>query len=224
MSKEERMELIKRGIDPMRFSPPKTGNKSLLLGLICIAIGLALLISNLMMGHGLLGQDTLAISLMFLLGLFGFGMKSGLMPLHIWLPGAHAAAPSHASALLSGVMIKTGIYGLVRFTSFFAEIPAWWGWTFMLLGAISGIFGVALAIAQHDIKRLLAYHSVENIGIIALGLGLALLGRSYDQPLLVTLGLSSRRRVPTPWHPIPTLVGTDSLLRSPQPGDRHVWT
>ena len=129
-------------------------------------------------------------SLMFLLGLFGFGMKSGLMPLHIWLPGAHAAAPSHASALLSGVMIKTGIYGLVRFTSFFAEIPPWWGWTFMLLGAISGILGVALAIAQHDIKRLLAYHSVENIGIIALGLGLALLGRSYDQPLLVTLGLS----------------------------------
>lgn len=129
-------------------------------------------------------------SLMFLLGLFGFGMKSGLMPLHIWLPGAHAAAPSHASALLSGVMIKTGIYGLVRFTSFFAEIPAWWGWTFMLLGAISGIFGVALAIAQHDIKRLLAYHSVENIGIIALGLGLALLGRSYDQPVLVVLGLS----------------------------------
>ena len=128
--------------------------------------------------------------LMFLLGLFGFGMKAGLMPLHIWLPGAHAAAPSHASALLSGVMIKSGIYGLVRFTSFFAEIPAWWGWTLLLLGAISGILGVALAIAQHDIKRLLAYHSVENIGIIALGLGLALLGRSYDQPVLVILGLS----------------------------------
>jgi len=129
-------------------------------------------------------------SLIFLLGLFGFGMKAGLMPLHIWLPGAHAAAPSHASALLSGVMIKTGIYGLVRLTSFFAEIPPWWGWTLLLLGAISGILGVASALAQHDIKRLLAYHSVENIGIIALGFGLALLGRSYDQPALMILGLS----------------------------------
>ncbi len=129
-------------------------------------------------------------SLIFLLGLFGFGMKAGLMPLHIWLPGAHAAAPSHASALLSGIMIKTGIYGLVRITSFFAEIPPWWGWLLLIMGAISGIFGVALAIAQHDIKRLLAYHSVEKIGIIKLGLGLALLGRSYDQPVLILLGLT----------------------------------
>lgn len=131
-----------------------------------------------------------ASSLVFLLGLFGFGMKAGLMPLHIWLPGAHAAAPSHASALLSGVMIKTGIYGLVRLTSFFAEIPAWWGWTVLALGALSGIMGVVLALAQHDIKRLLAYHSVENIGIIALGLGLALLGRSYQLPELTMLGLA----------------------------------
>jgi len=129
-------------------------------------------------------------SLIFLLGLFGFGMKAGLMPLHIWLPGAHAAAPSHASALLSGVMIKTGIYGLVRLTSLFAAIPAWWGWTLLALGVVSGIMGVALALAQHDIKRLLAYHSVENIGIIALGLGLALLGRSYQLPELTALGLA----------------------------------
>jgi len=129
-------------------------------------------------------------SLIFLFALFGFGMKAGLIPLHVWLPGAHAAAPSHASALLSGVMIKTGIYGLVRLTSMFAEIPPWWGWTILLLGGISGILGVALALAQHDIKRLLAYHSVENIGIIALGLGLALLGRSYHLPELVALGLA----------------------------------
>jgi hydrogenase-4 component B len=132
----------------------------------------------------------LGSGLIFLLGLFGFGMKAGLMPLHIWLPGAHAAAPSHASALLSGVIIKMGIYGLLRLTSFYAEIPAWWGWTLLLLGAVSGVLGVTLAIAQHDIKRLLAYHSVENIGIITLGLALALLGRSYDQPTLVVLGLS----------------------------------
>lgn len=128
--------------------------------------------------------------LIFLLGLFGFGMKAGIMPLHIWLPGAHASAPSHASALLSGVMIKTGIYGLVRLTSFFRDIPPWWGWTLLALGIISGIMGVALALAQHDIKRLLAYHSVENIGIIVLGLGLALLGRSYHLPELVGLGLA----------------------------------
>jgi len=134
--------------------------------------------------------STAGSSLIFLLGLFGFGMKAGLIPLHIWLPGAHAAAPSHASALLSGVMIKTGIYGLVRLTSFFAEIPAWWGWTLLSLGVISGIMGVVLALAQHDIKRLLAYHSVENIGIITLGLGLALLGRSYQMPELTALGLA----------------------------------
>ena len=128
-------------------------------------------------------------SAIFLLGLFGFGLKAGLMPLHVWLPGAHAAAPSHVSALLSGVMIKTGIYGLVRLTSFFSDAPPWWGWTILLLGAVSGVMGVLFAIAQHDIKRLLAYHSVENIGIIALGLGTALLGRSYDMPLLTALGL-----------------------------------
>ena len=126
----------------------------------------------------------------FLLGIFGFGLKAGLIPLHIWLPGAHAAAPSHASALLSGVMIKLGIYGLVRLTSFYADIPPWWGWTVLLLGVLSGIFGVALAIAQHDIKRLLAYHSVENIGIIAMGLGLALLGRSFNLPALTLLGIA----------------------------------
>jgi hydrogenase-4 component B len=126
----------------------------------------------------------------FLLGMFGFGIKAGIMPLHIWLPDAHAAAPSHASALLSGVMIKTGIYGLVRMTSFFADIPPWWGWLLLALGALSGILGVALALAQHDIKRLLAYHSVENIGIIILGLGMALLGRSHGVDALVVLGLA----------------------------------
>jgi hydrogenase-4 component B len=139
---------------------------------------------------GTLATGAVAATAIFLLGLFGFGIKAGLMPLHIWLPGAHAAAPSHVSALLSGVMIKSGIYGLVRLTGFFADIPSWWGWLVLFLGASSGIMGVAFAIAQHDIKRLLAYHSVENIGIIALGLGTALLGRTYDLPVLVVLGLA----------------------------------
>lgn len=126
----------------------------------------------------------------FLLGLFGFGLKAGIMPLHVWLPGAHAAAPSHISALLSGIMIKTGIYGLVRLTSLYHEIPLWWGWTLLVLGAITGILGVAYALAQHDLKRLLAYHSVENIGIIVLGLGLALIGCSTGHPALTVLGLA----------------------------------
>lgn len=126
----------------------------------------------------------------FLLALFAFGLKAGIIPLHVWLPGAHAAAPSHISALLSGLMLKTGIYGLVRVTSLFSTIPLWWGWTLIALGVITGIFGVAYALAQHDIKRLLAYHSVENIGIITLGLGLALLGRSAALPELVALGLA----------------------------------
>lgn len=136
------------------------------------------------------GSFTQAGTAIFLLGLFGFGLKAGLMPLHIWLPGAHAAAPSHASALLSGVMIKTGIYGLVRLTSFFSAIPPWWGWTVLFVGVLSGILGVVFALAQHDIKRLLAYHSVENIGIIALGLGLALLGQSHGLPKLALLGMA----------------------------------
>lgn len=126
----------------------------------------------------------------FLLALFGFGIKAGLMPLHLWLPGAHAAAPSHISALLSGVMIKSGIYGLVRITGFYADIPLWWGGTILALGVISGVLGVVFALAQHDLKRLLAYHSVENIGIIAIGLGLALLGRATGRPELVALGLA----------------------------------
>ena len=126
----------------------------------------------------------------FLLGLFGFGLKAGIMPLHIWLPGAHANAPSHVSAVMSGVLIKMGIYGLVRLTASFAHPPLWWGVVVLALGVVSGILGVAFAIGQHDIKRLLAYHSVENIGIIWMGLGIALIGRALDQPVLVVLGLA----------------------------------
>ncbi len=126
----------------------------------------------------------------FVLALFGFGSKAGLMPLHLWLPGGHGSAPAHVSAILSGVMIKTGIYGLVRVSGFFVAPPPWWGWLLLVMGVVSAVMGVVFAIAQHDIKRLLAYHSVENIGIIAMGLGLALLGRSYHLPVLAALGLA----------------------------------
>ena len=110
----------------------------------------------------------------FLLALIGCGVKAGVMPLHIWLPGAHAASPSHVSALLSGVVIKMGIYGLVRVLSLY-DVPAgWFGGTVLILGVISSVLGVALALAQHDLKRLLAYHSIENIGIILTGIGLGM--------------------------------------------------
>ncbi len=127
---------------------------------------------------------------LFLLALVGFGTKAGFVPLHVWLPEAHPAAPSHASALLSGVMIKTGLYGLVRTVTFLGTPPAWWGWVLVGVGATSGILGVLFAIAQHDLKRLLAYHSVENVGIIALGLGLGSLGWTYGAPWLAAFGLA----------------------------------
>jgi hydrogenase-4 component B len=128
-------------------------------------------------------------SAIFLTGLFGFGLKAGVMPLHVWLPSAHANAPSHISAILSGVVLKSGIYGMVRVFFSFYDIPAWWGCSMLLLGCLSGVLGVAFAIGQHDLKRLLAYHSIENIGIITMGLGVALIGRNQDIPALVLLGL-----------------------------------
>lgn len=129
-------------------------------------------------------------SLIFLLALGGFGIKAGLMPLHFWLPSAHAMAPSHVSAIMSGVLIKAGIYGLVRITSILPDPPIWWGALVLVLATISAVLGVAFALGQHDLKRLLAYHSIENIGIIAIGLALALLGRTLGQPVWVVLGLS----------------------------------
>lgn len=131
-----------------------------------------------------------AASGIFVLGLIGFGFKAGLMPLHVWLPGAHANAPSHVSALMSGVMLKMGIYGIIRLCSLLPIGPQWWGISLLLIGLISGIAGIATAIGQRDIKRILAYSSIENIGIIAMGLGLALVGRSSDRPEWVVLGLA----------------------------------
>ena len=124
----------------------------------------------------------------FILALIGFGLKAGIMPLHVWLPSAHAIAPSHVSALMSGVFIKMGVYGLFRITSLVPHPPIEWGAVLLGLGGVSGILGVVFAISQHDLKRLLAYHSIENIGIILMGLGLALVGRSLGRADLVVLG------------------------------------
>jgi len=136
------------------------------------------------------GQNSGFINLLFVLAIIGFGTKAGFYPLHVWLPEAHPAAPSHVSALMSGVMIKTGIYALIRLVAILGPPPAWWGWLVISIGAVSGVLGVVFALAQHDIKRLLAYHSVENIGIIALGIGLGFLGWSYDNPFIMIAGFA----------------------------------
>lgn len=129
-------------------------------------------------------------ALIFTLALVGFGFKAGIVPLHFWLPGAHGVAPSHVSALMSGVVIKMGIYGLLRTVSLVGAPPAWWGWLVLCLGLASGVLGVLWALTQHDLKRLLAYHSVENIGIILIGLGIGALGARYDAPVLAVLGFA----------------------------------
>lgn len=126
----------------------------------------------------------------FVLAVAAFGLKAGLMPLHIWLPGAHATAPSHVSAIMSGVLIKMGVYGILRVTSLLPNPPLAWGLVLLAFGAISGVLGVAYAIGQHDIKRLLAYHSIENIGIIVMGAGLALVGRSLGRADWIVFGLA----------------------------------
>ncbi len=124
----------------------------------------------------------------FLLALLGFGTKAGFWPVHVWLPDAHPAAPSHVSALMSGVMIKMGIYGLLRTLTLLGPPPAWWGTLVVGIGVVSGLAGVLYALAQHDFKRLLAYHSIENVGIIALGIGIGLLGQSRGESTVAFLG------------------------------------
>ncbi len=130
-----------------------------------------------------------AATAVFVLGLVGFGLKAGVVPLHVWLPAAHAAAPSHVSAVLSGVMIKMGVYGLLRILAVLPETPPWWGALLLALGGASGLAGIAYAIGQRDLKRALAYSSIENIGIVIMGVGLAVLGRATSQPVLTALGL-----------------------------------
>ncbi len=128
-------------------------------------------------------------SAVFLLALVGFGSKAGLVPLHVWLPLAHPAAPSHVSALMSGVMIKMGVYGLLRVgLDLLGGGPAWWGGLVLAAGALSALLGVLYALMEHDLKRLLAYHSVENIGIIFIGLGAGWMFQSYGLGTLAALG------------------------------------
>jgi formate hydrogenlyase subunit 3/multisubunit Na+/H+ antiporter MnhD subunit len=126
----------------------------------------------------------------FLLAFFGFGAKAGMLPLHVWLPEAHPAAPSPVSALMSGIMLKTAIYGMVRVIFDLIGNVRWeWGMVVLVVGAATTLFGVLYALMQHDLKRLLAYHSVENIGIILLGLGLSMVFIGFGHPAAGVLGL-----------------------------------
>ena len=128
----------------------------------------------------------------FLLALFGFGAKAGLVPVHVWLPEAHPAAPSPVSAMMSGVMLKTAIYGLLRVSFDLLGSPIWWwGVVALAVGLVTALFGVLYSTVQSDMKRLLAYSSIENIGLIAVGIGLTLIFHAYRMEALAALAMTA---------------------------------
>jgi hydrogenase-4 component B len=128
--------------------------------------------------------------IVFALAFIGFGSKAGVFPLHVWLPHAHPAAPSHISAVMSGVMIKCGIYGILRTYAMLDWHTPIFSYIVLIAGMVSGILGVVYALGQHDLKCLLAYHSVENIGIILIGLGVGMLGVAVGKPVMAVLGFT----------------------------------
>lgn len=131
-----------------------------------------------------------AAGLILLLALIGFGTKAGIVPLHIWLPEAHPAAPSHVSALMSGVMIKLGLYGLLRVMMFIGPPAVWWGPMLVAIGFVGAVLGISCALVQRDLKRALAYSSVENVGLIVLALGIGIWGLTAHHPVVAALGLA----------------------------------
>jgi hydrogenase-4 component B len=138
------------------------------------------------------GLPPAARGLVFTLAVLGFGGKAGLVPLHVWLPRAHPAAPSHVSALMSGVMVKLGVYGVLRVgLDLLGEGPAWWGGLLILLGAASALLGVLYALMEDDLKRLLAYSTVENVGLVFIGAGAGLLFASLGEPAAAVLALAA---------------------------------
>lgn len=159
----------------------------------------------------------------FLLALFGFGAKAGVLPLHVWLPEAHPAAPSPVSALMSGVMLKTAIYGILRVTfDLLGTQLWWWGVLALALGLITAVFGVMFAAVQADMKRLLAYSSIENIGLLLAGIGLTLIFHVYGKEALAALAL-----IATLYHCLNhalfkslLFVGTGSILHAT--GERNM--
>jgi formate hydrogenlyase subunit 3/multisubunit Na+/H+ antiporter MnhD subunit len=168
--------------------------------LIQMHIGFFLILIGFMILYNKTGQMSFdALSLYFQqnnnIGLFslffiGFGIKAGFIPLHTWLPEAHPAAPSHVSGLMSGVMIKMGIYGIFRILTFIHSDILIIGYVILIVSILSGIFGVMMAIVQHDLKKLLAYHSIENIGIIGIGMGIGTIGVATGNNILIIYGYS----------------------------------
>jgi hydrogenase-4 component B len=139
-----------------------------------------------------LGLSPTARGFVFTLAVLGFGGKAGLVPLHVWLPRAHPAAPSHVSALMSGVMVKLGVYGVLRFAlDLLGGGPAWWGGLLIVLGAVSALVGVLYALMEDDLKRLLAYSTVENIGLVFIGAGAGLLFASLGERAAAGLALAA---------------------------------
>jgi hydrogenase-4 component B len=143
-----------------------------------------------------LGLDVTTRTTLFFLALGGFATKAGVVPLHVWLPRAHPAAPSHISALMSGVMLKVAIYGILRFAFDLlapadGPLPPSWGWVVLFVGTTSAVLGVLYALQQHDLKRLLAFHSVENVGIILIGVGLAMTLWRWQSSTLATVAMTA---------------------------------
>jgi hydrogenase-4 component B len=181
----------------------KNNIKAGLLYFIMTHIGTAFIILAFLLLYGATGSFDFSViknnigavspilrNIIFVLTLIGFGTKAGIIPFHIWLPSAHPAAPTHVSALMSGVMIKTGIYMLIRiYIDIMPGAEIWWGTVILIIGAVSSLLGVLYALTEHDIKKLLAYHSIENIGIILLGLGSSLVFLALNMKSLAILGL-----------------------------------
>jgi formate hydrogenlyase subunit 3/multisubunit Na+/H+ antiporter MnhD subunit len=136
----------------------------------------------------LTGEATVPKGVLFLLATLGFGTKAAMVPLHVWLPDAHSAAPPHVSALMSAVMVTMGFYGLARFLPLLGEPQSWWAYVFLVLGAVGAIGGVVFAIVERDVKRVLAYSTVENAGIATLAVGLGVLGTAAGRPILAGFG------------------------------------
>lgn len=167
--------------------------------------------------------DAFWASVAFLLALFGFGAKAGVLPLHVWLPEAHPAAPSPVSAMMSGVMLKTAIYGILRVTFDLLDTHQWWwGVLVLALGLITAVFGVMFAAVQGDMKRLLAYSSIENIGLLLVGIGLTIIFHVYGKDALAALALTA-----TLYHSLNhacfkslLFIGTGSILHAT--GERNM--
>ncbi|MBI5659811.1 MAG: hydrogenase 4 subunit B [Nitrosomonadales bacterium] len=162
-------------------------------------------------------------SVTFFLALFGFGAKAGILPLHAWLPEAHPAAPSPVSAMMSGIMLKTAIYGILRVTFDLLDVQLWWWGVFALaLGLLTALFGVIFAAVQSDMKRLLAFSSIENIGFILTGIGLTIIFHDSHKEALAALALTA-----TLYHALNhafmkglLFLGTGSILHAT--GERHL--